>query len=300
MSGWLTTVGIECRRWIHRALTMGRAAPRTASAAIDADVWFEDETHNEFFTPHAAKCPRFLQATVEGACTSFVENKSYNGLAAVPAFVPATFFYAAGINHGSSSTGAADGMGHYHADIDSIYEGTNVFWAVIQDDDVAASGSQTVTDGSIDVGTGLDADLVVIYSPGWTRRISRRFRYMVDGTAWLPDNGPPDMDDVSLPQDPPTSDDPGAWQTRSASTNYIEYGDDGTASGADDDSGRAFEEGDVAIWVGENVHDPTTTDSFEVNPERPNGFDPITRYVDDFWVGRWPDDVQADFDAMTS
>lgn len=266
-------------------------APTSEPAGgIDADVWSgydEQCSHGDTcHTPNIFKSLRMLQTTIEEFTQYFVEKKTYDGGAgAIPYFNPATLFKKAGINYIGTPTATVSAgsvtftiSGLPFTPIDVFYSLQHQNGDVIESGTVSTSGSATF---SVDSGfNGETLDLVVAL--GWTRTYPRRFRYQYARTAFLPEL------DSGVPVTPASTSFPGNWETRAASTAFMEYDNEGYAN----DSGGSFTNGDLARYVGDNASDPG------INP--PSQGDASAPFNDYFTVTRMKADTQADWDAGMS
>lgn len=246
---------------------------------FDTD-FFTDSTDicnppDQCYTPDIYRSIRQIQVSLETACQFFCEQKSYEGAQAIPNFVPATFFYAAGINSFSTTTGSLDDTGGVGGiDIGSIalpYTPINVYFAVLNSDgSVHSSGTgqcQTTTHLTKDVGSfnAFDPGKTCIISLGWTRQYRNSFLYMYPKRTWLPSYDGTHSTYV----DPPTSSFPGTWNNRQVSSKYKEHDAIGIVNDAN--GRRTFVTNDFASYDGDNFWDPSihpetlTTDSSALN-----------------------------------
>lgn len=267
--------------------------------AFDVDLWTlpeeECDEPDRPFAPDFWKAwIRALQNFLEGACFGFVEAKSYDNLGAIPEFVTATWLKAANVNHYTRTVLSATVSGTPHVTFAAIALpagihpaeawGMRVHYAILDADGVPVqyghtyaattiNGAYGTTMGGLASATRIDlrgptkdeADAdpspyppaqaavdtwvgkTIVISLGWTRKTERRFKHRYPATAFIAPDGAA-----------PTPAAPGFYLTRPPSTRYAEYTELGTLS---ETGTAAFVEGESARYVGDNVNDPTTSDS---------------------------------------
>lgn len=235
---------------------------------FDVDLYTNQDDICEgerLFNPHLYKTIRGKQLAAEQMSASFADpdNEPH------PPFRAATWFesFAPGDNHTVSFL-SAGAVGSATINITLPfqtpgyqYPSLRCTWAIVEDDgDISITGLGTVTATTLTASGSFavhDGKLIVIAfgSPdgstyGWTRKYERRFRYMFPTEYFSPE-----FDAITEAYiDPPTSDFPGEWIARDASTNYAEWSEIGTLG----DTGPAFVAQEAARYIGDDFYHPTT------------------------------------------
>jgi hypothetical protein len=200
---------------------------------IDADLDDPPLPPDKSYNPKLYKSPRGAQIGTEGFVVNFVYMRSYEAYEGdIRTMVKAEGWQAAGIN---SHTFGVTAEEDEEIETSVILLGTGngftvpVDYAIFSHDNVLlTSGTTELTEDGHLVGVNGDDDWYFdggspsgILSPGWTRYIPRRFRYMYDKTCWTRAN-----DDAPLiPEEDDEEDNnrTGNWSTRPKSTRYAEY-----------------------------------------------------------------------------
>jgi hypothetical protein len=240
--------------------------------------------------------PRAAQLMLEGASPGYVDPSVGCG-PRIPNLTPATAFKLANINWSSGTVGAPIGSDPSNqtavSGVSLSYYPVMVHWTIIRNDwqqDKYGTGvmlnSTTLYDGAtggiLNFGSD-DTGFTVIVSPGWSRFPERQFKRMfpIDGLFVNDLRGTP-----AAAVDPPDTSDytgmgscPGCGVGRfvkiPASTKYIERKaeivDWSEPSGAGDEIGDTFTDGDIARYVGDNWQDPGIHDesSNTLSPDNP-------------------------------
>jgi hypothetical protein len=241
-------------------------------------------------TPDYWKTWRAVQTYIEANCSNWLPMIGYGGTQAFQNYVPATLFHALGINSGTGSVTGweavySGGSFDYYATLNlgaHPYTPIGIYWAIIGEGNAVLGSGYLVAQGDGEVvvnGYGMteeDVGRTVVFSYGWTRKVPNEFRHLFPRTYF---EAGYDEDDVLITT--PTSDTPGSWITRSASTAYRESKDESLGSvdslgglksstyGEVIDSSRfPIQNGDTGRFVGANFADTTLTDSF--SPDAPS------------------------------
>lgn len=217
---------------------------------VDVVTAADDECNpDDFYTLQYWKSLRSLQVWAVGRCTSFCEDKDWEGPSAIKNWTVAEWFNKF-ISGNSGTSTVAGSEPNYYFSITRPYVGASAWWTILNDD-----GSTYLTGYSSIESTNKiilpdiapeDVGKDVVWSYGYTRKIHKQFRRLWDKTCFIPS-----LDGVSV-VDPPTCDTfPGTWIKEPASTVYAEVDDDGYVN----DDGPAFSNGDYARFVGHNFND---------------------------------------------
>ncbi len=286
-----------------------------SQACFDIDVWTDStDTHNppdKNYTPDMWRTIRGWQIALENLATNtpesskFVKAQSYDGAKAIPAFVCATMFEAAGVNavRGNTTTLTGSSINTNVSTSFFAYYPHNVYWAVVDNTEAvvsAGTGSVANVAGTVvlskDTGSfaaGETSQQVVI-SKGWTRNYPNEFMYMRDKKCWIPS---PDAV-TGNPVTPPTSTYPGTWYNRPKSTKYKEAGASGFV--ADANGFRTFVDGQFARYSGDNWNDPTAVDPRNGDAVLTSDTHGFHSYYDNFYEGTKDDAAQAAIVASMS
>jgi len=260
--------------------------------AYDTDVWTGlDNVCDGWigaelcYSPYLFKTLRGLQNDILGIAPNYVPVATYHSEPSIPTYVPARLFYAAGINHFSSTTAkVADGADWKIRMITPSglpYSPITAYYTLIgEDGDNLSYGQATLTEGvPYYLGGGTPAIYntadaaaydarTVQWSFGFTRYMPREFRWWPDRkkTIFIPDSQtiedavvvyyPPEVADYCCDEfeEPPleccrdcfgVGTDYG-WVTQRGNNRYLKR--DGY--GFVDDTGDEWVEGDVARFVG--------------------------------------------------
>lgn len=251
---------------------------------------------DKFLSPDFWKSLRAIQCGCQDVCGYFVEDKSYDGLPAIPRFVDATFFKAAGINAVTAVISGVDAGGGAVLNLSLPYATPiELYYAVLDRSGtpykfgtLTATSNTHVTGAFEDLPAPGNSDVgrTVVLSPGWSRLIPREFRRMFDKTCFIPDMV--DVPQVAV-ENPSVLDfatsgctGVGSWLTRPRSAAYVEQDKLGPVDT------EPFVTGDVARYVGDNWNDPI------------NAAEPLVKYFDHYYTGQFPAAVQLTIDGQRS
>jgi len=269
---------------------------------FDLDFWLDQDevcagNSDSPLSPDIWRTLRGLWNLYIALSVYFVDpGRSLEGDTAIPLFVPATWFAAAGINSQSATAGTYDAINtRLPVSLTVPYAPYDQIWfASIDDDGTVITFGIGSYDGTYLTGL-LSSDCdgkTIIASLGPTRYVPRRFARLFDVTFFVPTIS--DEGDGPAPIVPPTDDDPGLWSVRSKSTHYLAsspYGFVADGSLSID----AFADGDLARYVGENFYDPGLNPNFTSDT-----IDPAVVYFDYAHTGTRSKPIQKVIDNSTS
>jgi hypothetical protein len=264
---------------------------------IDNDFWSsiteECSEANKPYSPNLFKSLRQIQAFIEGICIHFVNAAELApGVGAIPTFVPATLFKAAGMTWYSTTASAHTGSTLAISNPSALYYPMAVYYAVKNTNGtVYRDGTATLLDSTHlrieSAASAVDDDWhgkTIILAPGWDRNFPREFRSPKPKTIFIPDTQTSDAGvetaiDAARIVDFDESGCLGAGQyiKRDAATTYADH--DGFGQRIDGDV--AFVNGELARLVGDNWNDPTVVPQTTVGGPMPAD----TPYWDRFYRG---------------
>jgi len=274
----------------------------TPHPAFDVDLWSDPENVcSAPDRPYARdywKSPRAWQKAIEDLIPSFVEDIDYTGKDAIPWFVLAEGFRAAGVNASVCTVGTISSTLTIGGFSPSNFgftgtAGDNPEYPILVNyairyypaGEVLFSGSAQLTNATtlaLDL-SGQTSDVKaaiagkeIVLSPGWTQYVPLEFRHPYPRWVWIPDV---DQFDVLIPTAVLESFDDfglngrGSWVERLPDTAYTEL------SAKGDGTLKTFAANEISRFVGDNFHEPVDGGSPDAFP-----MDQVLPYWDRFNV----------------
>lgn len=255
---------------------------------LDFDCWsaIDEECgawqkSDKCYSPDLYKTLRGLQLAAEQISGAFLDQIT------ALSFTPAIWFYRAGINPLSGTSGTRDVSGNLPVSLGVPFQPIEVHYAIVDArQQILASGTTTYDGGKL-LGSFAESheNRTVLASLGWTRRVPREFRYMHEKSGFIADV----VEGGAI--DPPQIIDfeeygcagAGTWITRGRSESYKATGYAGLVgeSGSEIDE---FAANDRARFSGDNWNDPGIYGQQTVTAPQPPDLD----YYDHLYEGRHP------------